>query len=99
MPACSPSSRQAPFHWLVISLRGPGIQLARPTDSHVRIGDHFLPMRDPAGGTRNSEQDREHGAGNSEGAVDDPRVEIHVRIQLAGYEIFVLERDFLEFQR
>ncbi len=35
------------FYRLVISFRGSGIHLARSADSHVRIRDHFLPMRNP----------------------------------------------------
>src|ERR1700722_5485640 len=92
-------SRHALFHRLVIPRRGPGIELARTADSHVRVGDHFLPMGNPAGGARNCKHDREHGTWNPEGAVDDARIEIDVRIQLTRHKVVVLESDFLELQR
>src|SRR5882724_5586533 len=64
-------SPRALFQRLVVSLGGPRIELARTADSHVRIGDHFLPMGNPTGGARDREHDREHGTRNSQGAVDD----------------------------
>ncbi len=63
------------------------------------IGHHFLPLRHPTGGARDGEHHGEHGARNSQRAVNDARVEVHVRIQLARHEVLVLERDFLQFQR
>src|SRR5882762_421976 len=87
------------FQRQVISPRGAGIELARTADSHMRVGDHFLPMGNPTGGARDGEHDREHGTRNSESAVDDARIEIDVRVQLARYKVVVFESDFLELQR
>src|SRR5258708_38718033 len=86
------------FQLRVLSPWGAGIELARTADSHVRIGDHFLPMGNPSCGARDGEHDREHGTRNSESAVDDARIEIDVRVQLARYKVVVFEGDFLELQ-
>src|SRR5690348_3104430 len=56
-------------------------------------------MRDPADGARNGEHHREHRARYAECAVDDARIEIYVRVQLARDEVFVPEGDLLEAQR
>jgi AraC-like DNA-binding protein len=39
----------------VIALHRARVELPGPTDSHVRIGDHFLPVSDPSDRTGNSE--------------------------------------------
>src|SRR5579859_6332292 len=65
----------------------------------MRIGDHLLPVRYPARGARDGEQYREHRARYPQGAVDDAGIKIDVGIELARYEIFVLERDLLELER
>ena len=83
----------------VVALRRTGVQLPRPADAHVRIGDHLLPVRHPADGAGDREHHREHRARNAERAVDDARVEIDVRVELARDEVLVLERDLLEPQR
>src|SRR5580693_4773407 len=69
-------SPRAFFQRPVISLGRPRIELARTADPHMRVGDHFLPMGNPAGGARDREHDGEHGTWNSQGAVNDPRIEI-----------------------
>src|ERR1700728_3344413 len=83
---------------LIVPLSGAGIELARAADPHVRIGNHLLPMRDPAGSARDGEQHGEHGARYPQGAIDDARIEVDVGIELARHEILVLERDLLELQ-
>src|SRR6266403_2272633 len=93
------STRSALFYGLIISLRGAGVKLPRTADLHVRIRYHFLPMRDPPGSARDREHDGEHRTGNAQRAVDDARIEVDVRVQLARYEVFVLECNFLELER
>src|SRR5690606_14864102 len=80
----------------VVPFRGAGVELARTADLHRRIGNHLLPMRDPADRSRDGEHHRKHRLRNSDRAVDDPRVEIDVRVQFALHEIFVFERNLLE---
>src|SRR5690606_38882784 len=83
----------------VVSLRRAGVELARPTDLHRRIGNHFLPVRDPPDGPSERKHHGEHRLRNADRAVDDARVKIHVRIQLALDEILVLQCDLFELQR
>ena len=100
---CARRSLQRPLQRLsirlVVALRRAGVELARAADAHRRIGNHLLPVRHPAHGARDREHHGEHRARNAERAVDDARVEIHVRVELARDEVFVLERDLLEAQR
>jgi len=54
-------------------------------------------MRDPAGHSRNGEQDWEHVSGEAHGLVDDSGVEIDVGVQLSLDEVFILEGDLFKF--
>src|ERR1700751_4140374 len=83
----------------VIAAPRAGVQLPWPANAHVGIGDHLLPVRHPADGARDREHHREHRAWNADGAVDDARIEIDVRVELAADEVLVLESDLLEAQR
>src|SRR6185295_31129 len=89
----------ARIYRLIVALRRARVQLARPTDTHRRVRDHFLPVRHPAYGARDREHHREHRARNTERRIDDSRVEIDVRVQLARDEVLVLERRFLQALR
>src|SRR5439155_9762385 len=75
---------------------GAGVELARPADLVFGVADHLLPLGDPAYGARQREDAGEHRHGDAEGALHDPRIEVHVRVELALDEIIVLERDFLQ---
>src|SRR3546814_1132988 len=44
----------------VIALGGAGVELARTADLLLGVGDHLVPLRDPAGGAGEREQGREH---------------------------------------
>src|SRR5688500_6837468 len=83
----------------VVATRGTRIELARPTDLHRRVCNHFLPVRDPTDGARDREHHCEHRMRDTDRAVDDARIEIDVRIQLALDEVFVLERNLFELER
>src|SRR5690242_3534419 len=89
----------SPANIEIVSPRGAGIELTRPTDTHAGIRDHLLPVRDPADGARNGEHHREHRARNTDRAVDEARVEVDVRVELALDEIVVFERNLLQPQR
>src|SRR5687768_3713953 len=72
---------------LDVAPRRPLVELARPADLVLRVGDHLLPLRDPADGAREREDAGEHGHRDAERALHDARVEVHVWIQLPAYEI------------
>src|SRR5208282_1831824 len=59
------------------------IELARARNFLVGIADHLVPLRDPADGARHREHRGEHASRNADRLVDDARVKIDVRIQLA----------------
>src|SRR5262245_48159995 len=72
---------------LHIPLGGALEELARPADLVLRVGDHLLPLRDPADGAREREDAGEHRHRDAERALHDAGVEIDVRIQLAAHEV------------
>src|SRR5690606_33556321 len=69
------------------------IQLPRTADLLVLLGDHFLPLADPADGAGNREDRGEHRGGEPHRLEDDAGVEIDVGIQLLRDEIVILQRD------
>ena len=83
----------------VLALAGAEVDLARPRDLLVLVLDHLLPLREPAGHARDREQDAEHLPREPHGLVDEARVEVHVRVELALDEVVVLESDPLELER
>src|SRR2546421_6662095 len=90
------SSGSAPVDRHELPPGGAGVELARPADLVFGVADHLLPLRDPAHGARKREDACEHRYRDAEGPLHDPRIEIHVRVELALDEIIVLERDFLQ---
>src|SRR4051794_8308573 len=81
---------------LVIAPLRAGKNLARARDLLVGIVEHLAPLRQPAGDARDREEDREHVHRELHGLVDQARVEVDVRIELAFDEILVFERDAFE---
>src|SRR5687767_15516594 len=81
---------------LHIPLGGSLVQLPRPPDLVLRVGDHLLPLRDPADGAREREDAGEHRHRDAERALHDPRIEVDIRIQLARDEVFVFQRHLLQ---
>src|SRR5258708_39430009 len=75
---------------------GAGVELARAADLVFGVADHLLPLGDPAHRARQREDAGEHRYRDAKCALHDPRIEIHVRVELAFDEIPVLERDFLQ---
>src|SRR3972149_10967448 len=80
---------KSPFLVAQIELPGAG-------DLLLRIGEHLLPLSQPAGGAADGEENREHVDRKAHRLVDDARVEIHVRIEFSLDEVLILERDSLE---
>src|SRR5687767_7096560 len=58
------------------------VDLARPRDFLVGVVEHLFPLRDPAGGARDREQDGKHVDGEAHRLVDETGVEVDVRIEL-----------------
>src|SRR5574340_85023 len=86
----------AGFH---VAPRRAVVELARAADLVLRIGDHLLPLRDPARGAREREDAGEHGNRNTERALHDAGIEVDVRIELSAHEIIVFQRDLLQGER
>src|SRR4051812_31614108 len=72
------------------------VQLTRATDLVLGVGDHLLPLRDPADRAREREDAGEHGDRDAERALHDARIEIHVRVELAADEVVVLQSNALQ---
>src|SRR6202030_3853016 len=75
------------------------IDLARAGNFLLRIQQHLFPLRDPARSARNSKKDWEHRHGEAHRLINETRVEIHIGIEPARNEVFVLERDAFAFER
>src|SRR5712691_6595714 len=78
---------------------GAVVELARAADLVLGIGDHLLPLRDPADGARERKDAGEHRHRDPERALDDAGVKVDVWIELAAHEVIVLQRDFLQRHR
>src|SRR5512142_3029905 len=70
---------------------GTGEKLPRAPQFRVGVAEHLAPLRDPAHRTRQRKNRGKHADRNTERLIDDPRVEIHVGIQLALDEVIVFE--------
>src|SRR5687768_18596171 len=81
---------------LHIAPRRALVELPRTADLVLRIGDHFLPLSDPADGAREREDAGKHRHRNAERALYDSRVEVHVGVQLSRDEIVVFQSHFFE---
>src|ERR1700692_4840458 len=99
----SSDSTSSPSASLVQHLVRPQIvaqvDLARARDFLLGIEQHLFPLRDPAAGARNREEDGEHGHPEAHGLIDQASIKIHVGIKLAGDEVVVLQGDALAFER
>src|SRR4051794_18806089 len=83
-------------HWHVVAAGGAGVELARAADLLRRVLDHLLPLGDPADGPGDREKHGEHRSREAERPQDDSRIKIDIGIELALYEIFIVERRPLE---
>src|SRR5262249_60024699 len=61
-------------------------------DLLLRVAQQLGPLGQPTDRARDGEQHREHRRGQLHGLVDDARVEIDVRVELARDEILILQR-------
>src|SRR4051812_16475821 len=81
------------------TLGGADVDLARAADLGGGALDHLFPVRDPTGEPADREQHGEHLRGEPHGAVDEPGVEVDVRVELPLDEVLVAQRDGLELER
>src|SRR5690242_15646415 len=65
----------------VVPARRARIQLPRAANLLVGILDHFLPLRDPADGSRDREQDGEHRGREAHRLERNSGIEIDIRIK------------------
>src|SRR3954469_17935554 len=72
------------------------VDLARAGDLRVRVVEHLHPLRDPARRARDREDHREHVGRDLQRLVDQARVVVDVRVELAVGEVLVVERLLLE---
>src|SRR3954468_10552115 len=83
----------------VLELALAGVDLPRPGDFLLRVFLHLHPLGDPACGAGDGEDDREHLGRDPHRLVDDPRVEVDVRVELALVEEVVVEGVLLQLAR
>src|SRR5215210_4942205 len=74
------------------------VDLTRPGDRLLVVVDELEPLSDPARGTRDGEDDREHLRRHADRLVDQARVVVDVRVQLSLGEELVVERPLLELR-
>src|SRR5512141_1583708 len=72
------------------------VDLARAVDPAIRIFKHFAIICDPPRHAPNGENYRKHLQGYPDGPHNDPAVEIHVRIEFALDEIFIMQGGVLQ---
>src|SRR5688572_10183634 len=71
----------------VVTSLGPLVKLLRARDLRVGVEQHLYPLRDPAHRAGDREQHREHLDREAHRLVDEVRVEVYVRIELAADEV------------
>src|SRR5262249_43472550 len=81
------------------ALVGADVGLPRPRDLLLRVAQHLLPLGDPPGQPAEREEHREVVGRVAHRLVDQARVEVDVRVELARDEVLVLERVPLELER
>src|SRR5438045_8956485 len=71
----------------VIAAGRAEVDLPRTGDLLVLVEEHLLPLGEPARRPRDREEHGEHVDREPHGLVDQPRVEVHVRVELALAEL------------
>src|SRR5262249_13676865 len=75
------------------------VDLARTRDLLLRVVEHLDPLRRPARPAARGEEDRGPPDRQAPRLVDQARVEVHVRIELATDEVVVRQRGLLDGDR
>src|SRR4026207_1085418 len=82
-----------------VALSVSDVQLPGPCDLLIGIEQSLLPLREPTRRAADREEHREHLDREAHRLIDEPGVEVHVRIELVAHEVVVFERDLLELER
>src|SRR5262249_20568594 len=77
-------------------LRGTRIELPRAEDAGLRIGNHLVPVREPANSARHREEWGKHRRRQAQRTENDAGIEVDVGVELALDEVVVLEGDALQ---
>src|SRR3989338_2681350 len=75
-----------------------GVDLPGPGDLLLGVGEHLVPLGDPPRRPPDREEHGEHLDGKLHRLVDQPGVEVHVRVEFPLDEILVIEGDLLQFE-
>src|SRR5512139_1990943 len=95
--SCRRPERLALAHRDVIPLGCANIELPRAADLLLGIGNHLVPLGDPADGAREGEQRGEHLGREADRVQDNARIKVDVRIELLLDEIIVVQSDMFQF--
>src|SRR5690606_40881594 len=79
-----------------VARRRAGVKLARTANFIVGIRQHFIPLGNPANGTRQSKDGREQRRRDTNGALNNTGVEVDVGVQLTLDKVRIFQRDALE---
>src|SRR4029077_17744236 len=94
LPLAAATRRDAralpPLERHVLALALADVDLARARDLLLGVVAHLEPLRDPPARAPDREHHREHRDGQAERLVDEARVEVDVRVQLARGEVLVV---------
>lgn len=74
------------------------VELAGTADALFGVGDHFLPLGDPADSAGQREDPGEEVGWDAKGGLHDAGVKIDVRVEFAGDEVVVFEGDTFDFE-
>src|SRR4051812_9670609 len=80
-PFCEPTTEG--------TLRWPDVDLPRSRDLLLLVEQHFLPLRQPTGHSRDGEQNGEEVGWKAHGSIDQSGVEVDIRIELSRCEVIV----------
>src|SRR5664279_4114647 len=80
----------------VVPGRGPRVNLPRARQAQFRAVVDFFPIGNPPGHAYNGKHDREHIYGQADGAQNNARIEVHIRVEVALDEVGVAECDFFK---
>ena len=70
LPAVNRARRLTLVNGNVVPCAVAGVKLSRPTNA-VGVGNHLVPVSDPADGAAHCEDDGKHGGGDTQGFEDD----------------------------
>src|SRR5664280_3672797 len=92
------SVTSAPADVNVLALGRSHVELAWAGNLELGVRDHLSPLGDPARQPPESEQHGEHLWREAHRPVDEPGVEVHVRVELALDEVVVRKSQLLELE-